>query len=60
MEQIEKQYPTTLFKDGTDLTDYVFVADEGEQAHAATEGYYPHGEGPEADKPAKVAKKKAA
>lgn len=45
----QPQYPTTLFKGGADLTDYVVVADPGEQAHAATEGYYPHGEGPKAD-----------
>lgn len=47
-------YPTTLFRNGTDLTDYVVVADPGEQAHAATQGYFPHGEGPKADaKPAR-------
>ena len=45
----QPQYPTTLFKGGVDLADYVFVADAGEQAHAATQGYYPHGEGPGAD-----------
>lgn len=40
-------YPTTLFKGGTDHADWVVVADPGEQAHAATQGYFPHGEGPE-------------
>lgn len=54
-------YPTTLFRDGHDLTDYVVVADPGEQAHAATQGYFPHGQGPANDprptpKPAKARK----
>ena len=44
---MSQPYPTTLFRNGTDLTDYVVVADPCEQAHAATQGYFPHGEGPE-------------
>lgn len=54
-------YPTTLFKDGTDLTDYVVVADPGEQAHAATQGYFPHGQAskPPADDTPKAKPRKA-
>lgn len=45
-----QQYPTTVFKNGTDQGDWVVVADPGEQAHAATQGYFPFGQAPVAPK----------
>lgn len=46
---MKPQYPKMLYKDGSDTTDYVIVADPGEQAAAAKEGYFPHGEKPESE-----------
>lgn len=43
---MKPQYPKMLYKDGSDTTDYVIVADPGEHAAAAKDGYFAFGEQP--------------
>lgn len=49
---MSQQYPTTLFKDGTDREDTIIVSDAHEVAKAAPLGYFPYGQAEEPkDKP---------